>query len=49
MSGLYQLEVNVLEQTKISLLPKDVTIQLEQKDKIGFDIGRDIGNFKNKG
>jgi hypothetical protein len=41
MCELFQLEVNGLEQTRISLLPKDAIIQLEQKDKIGFDIGRD--------
>jgi len=35
------MEISGLEKAKISLLPKDALIQLEQKDKIGFDIGRD--------
>jgi hypothetical protein len=41
VNKLFDLEINGLENTRISLLPKDALIQLEQKDKIGFDIGRD--------
>jgi len=41
MNELYNLEMNGLAKSTIDLLPKDALIQLEEKDKIGFDIGRD--------
>ena len=41
MNNLFNLEINGLEKGMIDLLPKDALIQLEEKDKIGFDIGRD--------
>jgi hypothetical protein len=41
MSELYNLEMNGFGKGLIDLLPKDALIQLEEKDKIGFDIGRD--------
>ena len=41
MNKLYSLEMNGLVNGAVDLLPKDALIQLEEKDKIGFDIGRD--------
>jgi hypothetical protein len=41
MNTLYSLEINGVGKDTIDLLPKDALIKLEEKDKIGFDIGRD--------
>jgi hypothetical protein len=41
MNSLYSLEINGVGKDTIDLLPKDALIKLEEKDKIGFDIGRD--------
>lgn len=41
MNPMFELEINGVPKAEKMMLPKDAILQLEEKDKIGFDLGRD--------
>jgi hypothetical protein len=41
MNPMFELEINGIPKAEKMMLPKDAILQLEEKDKIGFDLGRD--------